>query len=285
MSTTVVEEEEERAGTAAPPPINGRGSWLSGWLPSWRPTSEQMLASAERVLLDGELACVHPVTLASPLTPSPHYSHTLTLHTLPTHPTTIMPQISHSPLPDLASDYTDLFVPVGPDAVLRTIVMEARDRSEPEATPLVLVHGLNSGLPHFHKNYDHLHDTRRLYAIDLPGFARSSRVNFTPDEEAVEQEFVDFIERWRQEVGLEKFILLGHSLGAFLSTAYAMRHPSRVRHLLVVEPWGFPVRPEAGEREQTLPLWIKAIISFSSMFNLFTPLRAAGPMGERLGRD
>ena len=163
--------------------------------------------------------------------------------------------------------------------------MEARERSEPEATPIVLLHGLNSGLLHFHKNLDHLHDNRKLYVVDLPGFARSTRVEFTPDAEAVEQEFVDFIERWRQQVGLERFILLGHSLGAFISTAYAMRHPSRVRHLLVVEPWGFPVRQEEGEREQSQPLWIRAVVSFSSMFNLFTPLRAAGPLGEGLGRD
>ena len=39
-----------------------------------------------------------------------------------------------------------------------------------------------------------------------------------------EMEFVESIEEWRQEMKLDKFILLGHSLGGFLAMSYAIRY-------------------------------------------------------------
>jgi pimeloyl-ACP methyl ester carboxylesterase len=35
------------------------------------------------------------------------------------------------------------------------------------------------------------------------------------------------MEGWRRAVGLEKFILLGHSMGGNLSAAYALKYPER----------------------------------------------------------
>ena len=148
--------------------------------------------------------------------------------------------------------------------------------------PLVMVHGFGCGIPQFYKNFDHLHSNRKLYAIDLPGFARSTRVEFTPDAERCEQEFVDYIEKWREGVGLDKFILLGHSLGGFLSCAYAMRHPSRVRHLILDDPWGFLERPpeRSNHKLPVLMVLITASI-YINRVNPFAPLRAAGPLGKQ----
>jgi pimeloyl-ACP methyl ester carboxylesterase len=33
---------------------------------------------------------------------------------------------------------------------------------------------------------------------------------------------------------LQKFVLLGHSLGGYLAATYALRHPQHVEHLLLV---------------------------------------------------
>ena len=142
-----------------------------------------------------------------------------------------------------------------------------------------MIHGFGNGIPQFYKNFDHLHSNRKLYAIDLPGFARSTRVEFTPDAERCEQEFVDYIEKWREGVGLDKFILLGHSLGGFLSCAYAMRHPSRVRHLILDDPWGFLERPPEATNRRLPVLFLTASI-YVNKYNPFTPLRAAGPIGK-----
>ena len=96
------------------------------------------------------------------------------------------------------------------------------------APPLVMVHGFGCGLGCFYKNFDSLHSNRRLFAFDVLGFARSSRTNFVgTDSESIEEEFIDSFEKWRQALGLNKMVLLGHSLGAFMSCAYAMKYPNR----------------------------------------------------------
>lgn len=101
------------------------------------------------------------------------------------------------------------------------------DDDDHNKLPLVMVHGFGCGLAAFYKNFDHLHSKRRLYAFDLLGFGRSSRTPFPTDPAQVEDQFVESVESWRKAVGLEKFILLGHSLGAFISTSYAMKYPER----------------------------------------------------------
>lgn len=63
-------------------------------------------------------------------------------------------------------------------------------------------------------------------SFDL-GFGRSSRPVFSSDAMGAEREFVDAIEEWRKEVQLERFNLMGHSMGGFLATSYAIRFPSR----------------------------------------------------------
>lgn len=89
-----------------------------------------------------------------------------------------------------------------------------------DRTPLVLVHGMGAGVGFWALNLGALGPHRPLYAFDLLGFGRSSRPHFSSDAAEAEAQFVDSIEEWRKGVGLENFILLGHSLGGFLSTAY-----------------------------------------------------------------
>ena len=182
-----------------------------------------------------------------------------------------------------------MYVPIGDDAVIRCLVMEPQQPSLTDKLPLVLVHGFGCGIVQFYKNLDHLHSDRRLYAIDLPGFARSTRVPFPEEAQDVEAAFVLALERWREGVGLERFILLGHSLGGFLSLSYAMSHPHRVRHLILDDPWGLPDRsndppsptlpPSSSHHSGTMPMWARVGSVFMSKFNPLTPVRAAGPLG------
>jgi cardiolipin-specific phospholipase len=59
--------------------------------------------------------------------------------------------------------------------------------------------------------------------------------------------FVDSLESWRSQVGLEKMTLVGHSLGGYLSVAYALRYPERVSKLVLLSPAGVPRDPNATE--------------------------------------
>ncbi|XP_073714479.1 1-acylglycerol-3-phosphate O-acyltransferase ABHD5 isoform X1 [Misgurnus anguillicaudatus] len=147
--------------------------------------------------------------------------------------------------------------------------------------PLVLLHGFGAGVGLWVKNLPVIaKEGRPVYALDLLGFGRSSRPIFGNDAQEVEEQFVQSLEDWRQSVGLEHMILLGHDFGGYVSTAYAMKYPNRVKHLVLVEPWGFMARPNAQER--WVPVWIKAIGAVMNPLNPLTLLRLAGPLGPFL---
>lgn len=55
----------------------------------------------------------------------------------------------------------------------------------------------------------------------------------------------------------------------------------RVKHLVLVEPWGFPENPAtAEEADHPIPVWIKALGSMFRPFNPLAGLRLAGPLGK-----
>ncbi|XP_054992463.1 1-acylglycerol-3-phosphate O-acyltransferase ABHD5 [Sorex araneus] len=149
-------------------------------------------------------------------------------------------------------------------------------------TPLVLLHGFGGGLGLWALNFEDLCTNRPVYAFDLLGFGRSSRPRFDSDAEEVENQFVESIEEWRRALGLDKLILLGHNLGGFLAAAYALKYPSRVNHLILVEPWGFPERPDLADQDRPIPVWIRALGAALTPFNPLAGLRIAGPFGLSL---
>ncbi|XP_053454683.1 1-acylglycerol-3-phosphate O-acyltransferase ABHD5 isoform X2 [Nycticebus coucang] len=149
-------------------------------------------------------------------------------------------------------------------------------------TPLVLLHGFGGGVGLWALNFGDLCTDRPVYAFDLLGFGRSSRPRFDSDAEEVENQFVESIEEWRCALGLDKVILLGHNLGGFLAAAYSLKYPLRVSHLILVEPWGFPERPDLADQDRPIPVWIRALGAALTPFNPLAGLRIAGPFGLSL---
>ena len=106
------------------------------------------------------------------------------------------------------------------------------------------MHGFGAGLGFFILNYKYLSQKRNVYAIDLLGFGRSSRPKFPNDPIETENMFVESIEQWRINMGLEKVNLLGHSFGGYISALYALKYPDNLNHLILADPWGFPELPD-----------------------------------------
>ena len=104
--------------------------------------------------------------------------------------------------------------------------------------PLLLIHGIGGATPTFYKIYIHLAKDRPVYGIDLPGFALSSRIDFPDDWESCEDIMVQMLEQWRQKMDIEFMIVIGHSFGAYIATAYALKYHKHVHHLCLVEAWG-----------------------------------------------
>ncbi|TMS18500.1 1-acylglycerol-3-phosphate O-acyltransferase ABHD5 [Larimichthys crocea] len=167
---------------------------------------------------------------------------------------------------------------------LWTLAFSTHSHPEPPAqprVPLVLLHGFGGGVALWAQNLDSLSSSGPVYALDLLGFGRSSHPNFATNPEGAEEQFVTALEEWREKVGLEEMVLLGHNLGGYLSAAYTLKYPHRVKHLMLVEPWGFPARPE-NPNHNSIPVWIRAMGAVMSPFNPLAALRLAGPLGPML---
>ncbi|KAI3479202.1 hypothetical protein L1887_58791 [Cichorium endivia] len=93
-----------------------------------------------------------------------------------------------------------------------TIEMEDPKTNKP---PIVLLHGFAASIGFWALNLDSLSMHRKVYAIDLIGFGRSTRPDLSKKEHP-EDDIVDSIELWRQRIGIEKpFILLGPFIWGF----------------------------------------------------------------------
>ncbi|KAJ8415705.1 hypothetical protein AAFF_G00402620 [Aldrovandia affinis] len=182
-------------------------------------------------------------------------------------------------LQSITSKFSQHHVSVSDDNRIWTLTFNGGARDK---TPLVLLHGFGRGVGLWALNVDALSQRRAVYALDLLGFGRSSRPGFSSDAREAEQQFVDSIEQWRATMGLEAMVLIGHNLGGFLAASYSLRFPSRVKHLVLVEPWGFPERPDMTDQDRPIPVWIKALGAMLSPFNPLAGLRLAGPLGPML---
>ena len=131
---------------------------------------------------------------------------------------------------------------------------------------MVLLHGYGAGLGFFFKNYGTLADWAgrkgtNVYAVDWLGMGRSARVPFNVTAKRTdvvarvseaESFFIDSLEEWREKMGLEEMTIVGHSLGAYLSAAYALKYPDRVNKLILLSPAGVPRGPNHTEPSREL---------------------------------
>lgn len=101
--------------------------------------------------------------------------------------------------------------------------------------PLIVLHGG----PDFDHRYllpdlDRLADAFRLIYYDQRGRGKSAD-HVQPEEVTLTSE-VDDLDKVRQHFQLESAALLGHSWGAVLALEYALRHPTRVSHMILMNP-------------------------------------------------
>jgi cardiolipin-specific phospholipase len=75
--------------------------------------------------------------------------------------------------------------------------------------------------------------------------------------------FIDALEEWRKARKIERFTLLGHSLGGYLAVSYALKYPGHLKKLILASPVGIPEDPYAVNSALPEP-------SESTMQNEFT---------------
>jgi pimeloyl-ACP methyl ester carboxylesterase len=113
-----------------------------------------------------------------------------------------------------------------------------REAGDPEAPPLVLLHGWNfDGEATFHAVVPELAERYRVVLVDLRGHGKSDRVRGRYDIEDSADELAGVI----TALGLRPAIVLGYSMGGFVAQALAMRHPGAVDGLILAATAARPI--------------------------------------------
>lgn len=103
-------------------------------------------------------------------------------------------------------------------------------REQGSGTPLTLLHGISSGAASWHKQM--ALPGYRVLAWDMPGYGESPMLTTARADAG---DYADALARMLDRAGVQKTVLVGHSLGALVAAAFAARYPQRVRYLVLAD--------------------------------------------------
>ncbi|MGX5842790.1 alpha/beta fold hydrolase [Mesorhizobium sp. ArgA1] len=124
---------------------------------------------------------------------------------------------------------------------------------EGEGRPIVFVHGLGAQLHHFrHTLFGRFGPGYRLIALDRPGSGHSVRPRGASGRLP---EQAEIIRRFIETLGLERPLVVGHSLGGAVALTMAVDHPDAISGIALLAPL---THLEAGVREKAGLLYIRS---------------------------
>jgi pimeloyl-ACP methyl ester carboxylesterase len=100
----------------------------------------------------------------------------------------------------------------------------------PEALPIVCVHGYTSSAEAFNAVARRLEDRAHLVAMDVRGHGESA---WSPDGAYQYADQAGDLTALVDRLGIERFVLIGTSMGGIIAMAYASQHPQRLRGLVL----------------------------------------------------
>lgn len=118
------------------------------------------------------------------------------------------------------------------------------------ATKLILVHGLGqNGHRDWLTTMTALQDRYHVITLDLPGFGLSEK----PQGRYSPENYAKVIDGVRREMGLEKVVLVGHSMGGAVALTYAADFPESIEKLIVLNVAGVLERTAFTKHLAALP--------------------------------
>ena len=111
------------------------------------------------------------------------------------------------------------------------------DLGSGDGPPLVFVHGLAGCWQNWLENLPRFAQERRVIAPDLPGFGDSEM----PAEKISISRYGRFVEELCEHLGLDEVVVIGNSMGGFVSAETAVQFPERVERLVLVSAAGITV--------------------------------------------
>jgi pimeloyl-ACP methyl ester carboxylesterase len=120
----------------------------------------------------------------------------------------------------------------------------------PVTTPLVLLHGLAVSHRYMMPLALRLAGHHRVHVVDMPGFGLSG----DPGRVLGVAEHADHLASWLEAADLPPVAVLGNSFGCQVAVELAVRHPDRVRGLILVGP---TMDPAARTASRQILRWLR----------------------------
>ncbi|MCS6785323.1 MAG: alpha/beta fold hydrolase [Candidatus Caldarchaeum sp.] len=125
--------------------------------------------------------------------------------------------------------------------------------------PVVLIHGWASSSYSWRRNIAALAEHFRVIALDLPGFGLSQKLPNGLRLKSVN----DFLLKFLEKIGVERFNLVGMSMGGAISIYKATSNPETVKKLVLINPALFG----AGAGRRRAPAKLLSIRPFYDIFS------------------
>ena len=110
--------------------------------------------------------------------------------------------------------------------------------------PLLFLHGIGGHMEAYAKNVVPLSDQFHTIAYDYPGHGLSTKKPF--DSPHV---LVDHLLELLDALGIDRANLSGESLGGWTAGLFAVKHPDRVRRIMLNTSAGIPITTEKGRAD------------------------------------
>jgi pimeloyl-ACP methyl ester carboxylesterase len=108
--------------------------------------------------------------------------------------------------------------------------MEYVEQGSTDGVPVVFLHGVTDSWHSFERVLPLLPPSLHAYAISARGHGDSSR----PDRDYLLADMSKDLEAFMDAVGLERAVIVGHSMGAMVAQRFVVDHPERVSRLVLM---------------------------------------------------
>jgi pimeloyl-ACP methyl ester carboxylesterase len=113
--------------------------------------------------------------------------------------------------------------------------------------PMLMIHGWTCNHTHWAAQVEHFANTHRVVSIDLRGHGESD----APEQEYTVEGFADDVAWLISQLGLDRPIVCGHSMGGFVTVMLGKNHPESLRARIIVDS---PVVTSPDFKKRAVPL-------------------------------
>jgi esterase len=139
---------------------------------------------------------------------------------------------------------TNSMQPISRNVTVNGLALHYLEWGKAEAPPILCVHGYTSSAQAFNALARHLQDRFHILALDVRGHGESA---WSPTGAYQYADQAGDVAAFADRLGLEKFVLIGTSMGGIIAMAYAAQHRGRLSGLVIND-----IGPEAEAGTQRI---------------------------------